>query len=202
MPVSLQAQPWFGAPFGCSLFSVQKLTLKSCRFWEPPKGVIQRSLVEKFLSETKCFPKSHMTQFFKLLEKFQIALPFGEDQLLVPSRWPHSRPSYRLACFYSMSKKEQTCICFLFQFVQTQTGDRAASLRELGGDRASVRDALLPHGLLVSPNQSLAGVFFVPAFWRRCRKARAAQPDLLEERGVPELVSGCLLSGGGRVCGG
>lgn len=56
--------------------------------------------MEKFLSETKCFPKSHMTQFFKLLEKFQIALPFGEDQLLVPSRWAHRRPFCRLACFY------------------------------------------------------------------------------------------------------
>lgn len=43
-------------------------------------------MVEKFLFETKCFPKSH-PQFFKLLEKFQIALPFGEDQLLVPSRY-------------------------------------------------------------------------------------------------------------------
>lgn len=44
-------------------------------------------MVEKFLSETKCFPKSHLTQFFKLLEKFLIALPFSEDQLLIPSRY-------------------------------------------------------------------------------------------------------------------
>lgn len=34
------------------------------------------------------------------------------------------------------------------------------------------------------------------------RKSAAAQPDLLEERAVPELVSGCLLPGGGSVRGG
>lgn len=59
-----------------------------------------------------------------------------------------------------------------FQFVQIQTGDRAASLWELRGDSASVRDAVLPHGLLVSPDQPLAGVFFLLALWKRYTKRR------------------------------
>jgi leucine-rich repeat kinase 2 len=51
-----------------------------------PKGIISRRDVEKFLSKKKRFPKNYMMQYFKLLEKFQIALPIGEEYLLVPSR--------------------------------------------------------------------------------------------------------------------
>ncbi|XP_047453371.1 leucine-rich repeat serine/threonine-protein kinase 2 isoform X2 [Mugil cephalus] len=79
----------------CNLLS-QKLTWKSFGLKGNPKGVLQRSAVEKFLFDTKCFPKSHLTQFLKLLEKFQIALPFSEDQLLVPSSLSKYRPVIEL----------------------------------------------------------------------------------------------------------
>ncbi|KAK2506954.1 hypothetical protein MC885_015145, partial [Smutsia gigantea] len=61
-----------------------------------PKGIISRRDVEKFLSKKKRFPKNYMSQYFKLLEKFQIALPIGEEYLLVPSSLSDYRPVIEL----------------------------------------------------------------------------------------------------------
>ncbi|KAJ8381828.1 hypothetical protein SKAU_G00026060 [Synaphobranchus kaupii] len=79
----------------CSILS-QILTLKGPGVSGQPKGIMQRSVVEKFLFESKCFPKTHITQYFKLLEKFLIALPFGEGQLLIPSSLSDHRPVIEL----------------------------------------------------------------------------------------------------------
>ncbi|XP_061679785.1 leucine-rich repeat serine/threonine-protein kinase 2 isoform X2 [Syngnathoides biaculeatus] len=76
----------------CNVVS-QKLTLKASVH---PRGVVERSAVENFMLETKCFPACHVTHYLKLLQKFQIALPFGHDQLLVPSSLPKDKPSIEL----------------------------------------------------------------------------------------------------------
>ena len=68
------------------IFFGKILTVKMEGFSKYPKGIVKRSDVEKFLLKKSKFPKIYMSQYFKLLEKFQIALPLGEDQLLIPSR--------------------------------------------------------------------------------------------------------------------
>ncbi|KAB1269398.1 Leucine-rich repeat serine/threonine-protein kinase 2 [Camelus dromedarius] len=74
----------------------QILTVKVEGCPKHPKGIISRRDVEKFLSKKKRFPKNYMSQYFKLLEKFQIALPNGEENLLVPSSLSDQRPVIEL----------------------------------------------------------------------------------------------------------
>ncbi|XP_060050662.1 leucine-rich repeat serine/threonine-protein kinase 2 isoform X1 [Erinaceus europaeus] len=74
----------------------QILTVKVEGCSKHPKGIISRRDVENFLSKKKRFPKNYMSQYFKLLEKFQIALPIGEEYLLVPSSLSDHRPVIEL----------------------------------------------------------------------------------------------------------
>ncbi|XP_058511638.1 leucine-rich repeat serine/threonine-protein kinase 2 isoform X2 [Ochotona princeps] len=74
----------------------QILTVKVEGYPKHPKGIIARRDVEKFLSKKRRFPKNYMTQYVKLLEKFQIALPIGEEYLLVPSSLSDHRPVIEL----------------------------------------------------------------------------------------------------------
>ncbi|XP_007941343.1 leucine-rich repeat serine/threonine-protein kinase 2 [Orycteropus afer afer] len=74
----------------------QILTVKVEGGPKHPKGIISRRDVEKFLSKKRRFPKNYMAQYFKLLEKFQIALPIGEENLLVPSSLSDHRPVIEL----------------------------------------------------------------------------------------------------------
>lgn len=68
---------------------------------------MQRSVVEKFLSESRCFPKGQLMLYFKLLEKFQIALPLGEEHLLVHCR-------YVLYTGHSRHSKHIQILCMFF----------------------------------------------------------------------------------------
>ncbi|XP_075713367.1 leucine-rich repeat serine/threonine-protein kinase 2 [Rhinoderma darwinii] len=74
----------------------QILTVKVEGCQRYPKGIIHCVDVEKFLFKKKKFPKNYILQYFKLLEKFQIALPLGEEQLLIPSSLSDHRPVIEL----------------------------------------------------------------------------------------------------------
>lgn len=74
----------------------QILTVKVEGCQRYPKGIIHRSDVQKFLFKKKKFPENYISQYFKLLEKFQIALPISEEQLLIPSSLSDHRPVIEL----------------------------------------------------------------------------------------------------------
>uniref|UniRef100_A0A2K6T5Q6 non-specific serine/threonine protein kinase n=1 Tax=Saimiri boliviensis boliviensis TaxID=39432 RepID=A0A2K6T5Q6_SAIBB len=87
---------YFVEPKWLCKIMAQILTVKVEGCPKHPKGIISRRDVEKFLSKKKRFPKNYMSQYFKLLEKFQIALPIGEEYLLVPSSLSDHRPVIEL----------------------------------------------------------------------------------------------------------
>ncbi|XP_072257734.1 leucine-rich repeat serine/threonine-protein kinase 2 isoform X1 [Pyxicephalus adspersus] len=94
---ALQLQDlYFVDPQWLCKIMAQILTVKSEGCQKYPKGIINCVDVEKFLSKKRKFPKIYMSQYFKLLEKFQIALPLGEDQLLIPSSLSDHRPVIEL----------------------------------------------------------------------------------------------------------
>ncbi|XP_063783150.1 leucine-rich repeat serine/threonine-protein kinase 2 [Pseudophryne corroboree] len=79
----------------CNIMA-QILTVKVDGSHRYPKGIIRCIDVEKFLFKKRKFPKNYVSQYFKLLEKFQIALPLGEEQLLIPSSLSDHRPVIEL----------------------------------------------------------------------------------------------------------
>ncbi|XP_072003229.1 leucine-rich repeat serine/threonine-protein kinase 2 isoform X2 [Engystomops pustulosus] len=74
----------------------QILTVKVEGCQRYPKGIIHCIDVEKLLFKKQKFPKNYISQYFKLLEKFQIALPLGDEQLLIPSSLSDHRPVIEL----------------------------------------------------------------------------------------------------------
>ncbi|CAJ0952394.1 unnamed protein product [Ranitomeya imitator] len=74
----------------------QILTVKVEGCHRYPKGIIHCLDVEKFLFKKKKFSENYILQYFKLLEKFQIALPLSEKQLLIPSSLSDHRPVIEL----------------------------------------------------------------------------------------------------------
>eukprot|EP00062_Callorhinchus_milii_P023550 gi/632982518/ref/XP_007908179.1/ PREDICTED: LOW QUALITY PROTEIN: leucine-rich repeat serine/threonine-protein kinase 2 [Callorhinchus milii] len=95
-PVLQLRDLYFVDPQWLCKMMAQVVTVRAASFPKHPQGIIYRSDVEKFLSQKNSFPRNYMSQYIKLLEKFQIALPLGEEQLLIPSSLPDQRPVIEL----------------------------------------------------------------------------------------------------------
>ncbi|XP_041348341.1 leucine-rich repeat serine/threonine-protein kinase 2-like isoform X2 [Gigantopelta aegis] len=72
-----------------------------------PDGTMEKKSVKK-LFEDKTFPLELIDQYLRLLEKFEIALPRNDTQLLIPCRFPIEKPCFtvpnleKIHRFYSM----------------------------------------------------------------------------------------------------
>ncbi|XP_075064928.1 leucine-rich repeat serine/threonine-protein kinase 2 isoform X2 [Mixophyes fleayi] len=94
---ALQLQDlYFVDPQWLCKIMAQILTVKVDGCHRYPKGIIRCADVQKFLFKKRKFPENYVSQYFKLLEKFQIALPLGEEQLLIPSSLSDHRPVIEL----------------------------------------------------------------------------------------------------------
>uniref|UniRef100_A0A8C5P9B4 non-specific serine/threonine protein kinase n=1 Tax=Leptobrachium leishanense TaxID=445787 RepID=A0A8C5P9B4_9ANUR len=95
-PVLQLRDLYFVDPQWLCKIMAQILTVKSDGGHRNPKGIIRCTNVERFLSKTRKFPENYMSQYFKLLEKFQIALPLDGGRLLIPSSLSDHRPVIEL----------------------------------------------------------------------------------------------------------
>ncbi|KAJ8302243.1 hypothetical protein KUTeg_021230 [Tegillarca granosa] len=70
------------------------------------KNDVRLLFTGKKLEENFIFPKSLIPQYLKLLEKFEIALPYSEEELLIPSRLPEKVPEFNVP---KLKKDEKIC---------------------------------------------------------------------------------------------
>ncbi|XP_053572562.1 leucine-rich repeat serine/threonine-protein kinase 2 isoform X2 [Bombina bombina] len=94
---ALQLQDlYFVEPQWLCKIMAQILTVRVDGCQKYPKGIINCSDVKNFLKKKIKFPENYMSQYFKLLEKFQIALPLSGEQLLIPSSLSNHKPVIEL----------------------------------------------------------------------------------------------------------
>ncbi|XP_046571062.1 leucine-rich repeat serine/threonine-protein kinase 2-like [Haliotis rubra] len=72
-------------------------------FIDPLTGIMKKCDVS-LLFRGESFPNSLIPQYLRLLEKFEIALPRNEEELLIPCRLPEQKPALRMP---NLSKHEK-----------------------------------------------------------------------------------------------